>query len=81
MTEKQEQVFTQMEQLSREHFDGSLLIISARSEDDKQDETRCTWHGGYALAVGLGEIAKLQVWNKQQIVIGNKDGDEWKEKE
>ena len=64
MTPAQEQAFKQIEEILREHFEASVIVVQA--DDDKKSDVRSSWHGGYATSIGLLELGKLHVWNKQE---------------
>ena len=63
MTQAQQDAFCKIEELMREHFEAGVLVIETVN-DDRKHETRSTWHGGYAVSLGLLELGKLQVWDK-----------------
>ncbi len=66
MTEAQEQIFSKVEELLREHFEAAVVVVQATTEDDKADFTKATYHGGYATGIGLLEVAKMEIWDKRQ---------------
>ena len=65
MTPAQEDAFSRIEEIMREHFSAAVLVVEGE-HDDKRSMIRSTWNGGYAASIGLLEMGKLQVWREQQ---------------
>lgn len=62
MTQAQETAFEQIKHLVREHFDAGLVAVTGEIEEsDIHDDTQILWHGGYARAVGLCQIARKRI--------------------
>ena len=65
MTTAQENAMERIEEIMREHFSSGVLVVQGDVLDnDKAEDIRSTWHGGYATSLGLLEMGKLHVWNK-----------------
>lgn len=52
MTPAQEEAFTHIEQILREHFEAGAFVVLA-DLDDNREIVRAGWHGGKTRAVGL----------------------------
>lgn len=73
MTDAQIAAIHQIRDITREHFDASVVIVSgtAVGEDEagtKLEDTAVDieyiFHGGYATSIGLVELAKLHVYKR-----------------
>ena len=62
MTQAQSDAIEQIRHLVREHFDAGLVAVTAEIEEsDIHDSTEILWHGGYARAIGLCQIARKRI--------------------
>jgi hypothetical protein len=67
MTNAQEDAFTKIEHLMREHFSSAVLVVTGELEgEDKKDVIRCTFNGGYAASIGLLELGKIRLWHQNE---------------
>lgn len=66
MTEAQQEAFTKIEEIAREHFMAAVIVVEGEMEDNKESDIQLTYHGGYSTSIGLLEIAKLKVWERKK---------------
>ena len=56
-----------VEEILREHFEGSVVGVAAEVEDDdNQEETLAFWHGGWSRAMGLAFMAQSEIKRKSR---------------
>jgi len=62
MTTAQSEALEQVKHLIREHFESGLVAVTGEIEEsDHHDDTEILWHGGYARALGLCQIARKRI--------------------
>lgn len=73
MTQAQETAIRQIQEIMREHFDAGIVILQGEAQTDedttqeqadKSTSIQYLFHGGYATAIGLVELAKIHVWKR-----------------
>lgn len=68
MTEAQSEAHNQIHRLMVEHFDAGVCVICYEGHNGEQatDSIKVTHTGGWATAIGLCEIGKKELMNKQE---------------
>lgn len=66
LTQAQEDAILQIKHIAREHFTGSLIVLlSAGDTNEEDDHIRVTFHGGYSIGIGLAELGKQELLNRE----------------
>lgn len=65
MTPAQETAIRQIQEIAREHFDASVIVLSGTPSDPEQEDRACDvqylYSGGFATTVGLMTLAQRHI--------------------
>lgn len=69
MTDAQREAHEQIYKLMSEHFDASVLVVAYEGHNGEQstDSIKVVHHGGWATAIGLCEVGRKEILNKEEI--------------
>jgi hypothetical protein len=65
MTNAQRDAIEKIRDIMREHFDAGLAVLTTDTENDEITATELIFHGGYDRGIGLAEIGKIRLLNRQ----------------